>query len=690
MSEEKSVGDNGPLSDFPIKLGVGDGVHGWLEEFGDGGVRGWALPARPQDTPVTLVIVENEIQVGFIHPVKWRQDVAEINQGDGRSAFNAPPPISLRDGKIHQLDIRERGLEGPSILSHPLTVRMSEASDAARLEAAQDAASKQTAMNQDGPIQFSFVVNFYNMRREAERTLTALTSSYQRDAEGISWEVLCIDNGSDLPLEEDWIKSFGPQFRLIRPSRKLPSPCFAMNEAARLARGRYIALMIDGAHVVTPGAIREAADAFAERPDAIVGLRQWFFGGDQRWLSAASYTREMEDILFGKIDWPNAGYRLFEVSTPMMPSANSWFDSASESNCLFVPSTLFEELGGYDEAFDIPGGGLSNLDLFSKAAAAASDVVMLVGEASFHQFHGGTTTNVDNDKKDSLVRSYLNDFKRMRGEKLKHVESESMRFRGRMPTQQGALMRQRPVFSGSIGVTDRIRFADHYHYFDSGAEKYVIGFAVENGMFDVCNWLGQPTGVGAGDLLSVQEILHSRRPTRVIAVNQPPGMLSYIESVLSLLGNAAARLVCVGVSSQDIRGGHDNSRRIISGRTCDPATLDAVRRALEAETEVFVVFQPDPGDDLPVESIRAYMDYVSLGSFMLITRTAFGQPWIGYSRNWSRRAIQQLTSPDSEFRVDHSWERQIITACPWGYLRRVSAKPLHHGQHIPIDDLDLI
>ena len=40
------------------------------------------------------------------------------------------------------------------------------------------------------------VVVFYNMRREAARTLHSLSRSYQRHVQDLDYEVLVIDNGS--------------------------------------------------------------------------------------------------------------------------------------------------------------------------------------------------------------------------------------------------------------------------------------------------------------------------------------------------------------------------------------------------------------------------------------------------------------------------------------------------------------
>ena len=55
--------------------------------------------------------------------------------------------------------------------------------------------------------------------------------------------------------------------------------------------------------------------------------------------------------------------------------------------------TAFERLGGFDERFLAAGGGLVGLDFFKRASEAASDLVLLLGEGTFHQFHGGVATN---------------------------------------------------------------------------------------------------------------------------------------------------------------------------------------------------------------------------------------------------------------------------------------------------------
>lgn len=56
--------------------------------------------------------------------------------------------------------------------------------------------------------------------------------------------------------------------------------------------------------------------------------------------------------------------------------------------------TQFRAMGGFDTRFTTPGGGLVNHD-FLKRTAVDPDTrfVVLLGEGSFHQVHGGIATN---------------------------------------------------------------------------------------------------------------------------------------------------------------------------------------------------------------------------------------------------------------------------------------------------------
>jgi glycosyltransferase involved in cell wall biosynthesis len=242
----------------------------------------------------------------------------------------------------------------------------------------------------------SLVVVIYNIPQKAPRTLHSLSAAYQRHIGLDEYEVIVVDNGSTPPVSPEMIKNLSGNFRLIRIDQALPSPAQALNRGLAEARGDVIGVMIDGARVVTPGLLHFAREGARLYRKAVVATLGWYLGPDFQWRSMESgYDRAQEDALLERIDWPNDGYRLFEIAAMDESSVDGWFKPIAESNALFLRRDFWEVLGGLDERFDAPGGGLLNLDTFNRALEwPEAQLVILLGEATFHQFHGGTNTNI--------------------------------------------------------------------------------------------------------------------------------------------------------------------------------------------------------------------------------------------------------------------------------------------------------
>jgi len=100
----------------------------------------------------------------------------------------------------------------------------------------------------------------------------------------------------------------------------------------------------------------------------VVATLGWYLGFDlQKWAIEGGYDRTREDALLASIDWPNDGYRLFEIGTPDESSVDGWVQPIAESNALFLPRASWDLLRGVDERFDAPGGGMLNPDTFCRA-----------------------------------------------------------------------------------------------------------------------------------------------------------------------------------------------------------------------------------------------------------------------------------------------------------------------------------
>jgi GT2 family glycosyltransferase/tetratricopeptide (TPR) repeat protein len=281
----------------------------------------------------------------------------------------------------------------------------------------------------------SVVVVTYNIPREIQRTLLSLSSAYQRHIGVDDYEVIVVDNGSNPPFDERIFEDLAGNFRLVRIDPAPPSPAHAINQGIAAAKGDIIGVMIDGARITTPGLLHFARQGARLYPTSIVATLGWYLGYDfQRWSMRYGYDKTREDALLASIAWPDDGYRLFDIATLDESSVEGWFFPLAESNALFMRRELWAQLGGVDERFHLPGGGLLNLDTFSRALALpAAQVVIPLGEGTFHQFHGGVATNKPVEDMGSSFDQWNDQYKEIRGHHFEWTLAKPPTFVGTLP-----------------------------------------------------------------------------------------------------------------------------------------------------------------------------------------------------------------------------------------------------------------
>jgi glycosyltransferase involved in cell wall biosynthesis len=256
----------------------------------------------------------------------------------------------------------------------------------------------------------SIIVISYNMNRELPRTLLSLSLPYQKDIKRDDFEVILIDNGSKVPPTAADFAHLDLDLRVLSMDNPTKSPVPAINFGLKQSAGEIIGVYIDGARIASPRLIASARDAISYNQRAFVGSRGRYLGNKfQRVAIVEGYNQQVEDEMLAQSGWETNGYKLLDISVFDESSGPTWFDPVAESNSLFMWRSLWDELGGYAESFITPGGGLVNLDTWKRACELPETVpTLLLGEATFHQVHGGIATNGSLDKVQEFYTEYFN------------------------------------------------------------------------------------------------------------------------------------------------------------------------------------------------------------------------------------------------------------------------------------------
>ena len=256
-------------------------------------------------------------------------------------------------------------------------------------------------------MQLSIIVAAYNMSREIPRTLTSMLPPAQQGVENVDYEIIVVDNGSTDDLDLSGFEHAARPVRLVRhaPGEALVTPVNAINDAVRdAARGDQLLVCIDGARMLSKCLIRRSLDVLAKDRDAVAFVPSFHLGEMlQKLAMEHGYNQEVEDRLLAGVDWQNDLDTLFGISVFAGCHHPQSHFRQNESNALCMTRESWDALGGFNEGFVRPGGGLCNLELFTRIVERPDALsVCLLGEGTFHQFHGGAATANPAYFKDSL------------------------------------------------------------------------------------------------------------------------------------------------------------------------------------------------------------------------------------------------------------------------------------------------
>lgn len=228
-------------------------------------------------------------------------------------------------------------------------------------------------------------------------TLMSLGTDYQRQITAQEYEVVVVENASHRNLEPQAVAELPGNFHYFLREETGVSPVAAVNFAFQQCRGNNIGLILDGARLLTPNTLQQALTAFRYNHHALVMVPAYHIGHQEQELHATEdYNEESEQAFLQSLAWQEDGYRLFDHCCPSPGNRQGYLTPFMECCALFAHADHFKRINYADTRFDLKGGGSMNLHMFRSLGMDINiEPVVLVGEGSFHQIHGGVTTSAD-------------------------------------------------------------------------------------------------------------------------------------------------------------------------------------------------------------------------------------------------------------------------------------------------------
>jgi cephalosporin hydroxylase len=199
-------------------------------------------------------------------------------------------------------------------------------------------------------------------------------------------------------------------------------------------------------------------------------------------------------------------------------------------------------------------------------------------------------------------------------------------------------------------------------------------------------WMGRPIIQYPQDMVAMQEIIWSVRPSLVIETGVAHGgSLVFYASLLELIGGDSYVLgidIDIRAHNRTAIEAHPMSKRIqmIQGSSIDPAVVAQVAQHARGQRSVIVILDSNHSHSHVLSELEQYSGFVTKGSYLVVFDTVIDdmpkrlmpdRPW-GPGDN-PKTAVREFLTNNSRFAIDHETENKLLlTVAPNGYLRCLS------------------
>jgi cephalosporin hydroxylase len=320
----------------------------------------------------------------------------------------------------------------------------------------------------------------------------------------------------------------------------------------------------------------------------------------------------------------------------------------------------------------MPGGGFVNLDFFERMGSSPDvTLVSILGEGSFHQVHGGTTTNAgDVGERRDLIAEYNQHYLERRGRGY-HSPTKPFHYVGSLTPAarrtRARLLGAPAFFRPAAGEGPDARPAEPLPIPDDLRHSFVEAYW-NSREWKETRWLGKWTAKAPSDLVAYQDLIVRARPDWIVETGTGGGGRAFfLATICDLVGHG--RVVSIGDEDVPALAEHDRIT-YIRRSPLDEAAAEEVRALVGDQPNAAVILGAQNRERLMRLRDR-YAPLVPVGSYLVFEDTILnGHPvWAGFGPGPAEAARE--TVKVGEFQPDPALERFGMTFNPGGFLKRV-------------------
>ncbi len=186
-------------------------------------------------------------------------------------------------------------------------------------------------------------------------------------------------------------------------------------------------------------------------------------------------------------------------------------------------------------------------------------------------------------------------------------------------------------------------------------------------------WMGAPAWKNPLDAWVYQEIIYEVKPDYVVEIGSAHGGSTlFLANILDIIGKG--KVISIDIDRSKFKVKH---KRIIAikGDSCSKKVVTKVENEIK-KGSVLVIQDGDHRQDGVTKDLESYCNIVTKGSYFIIEDSIVDLIKPPKDVSWLEgsgptKAIQNFLASHNEYKIDHGWEKYILTYNPGGFLKKI-------------------